>query len=44
MAARGVQPFDAWIPQSDVPEEALPCSSGDSLSRSSILSVDPTEV
>ena len=42
MAARGAQ-FDAWIPKSDVPEEALPCSSGDSL-RSSILSVDPAEV
>jgi len=29
MAASGVKPFDSWIPLSDMPEEALPCSSGD---------------
>ncbi|XP_046461768.1 dipeptidase 1-like [Daphnia pulex] len=29
MAADGVKPFDNWIPQTDLPVESLPCSTGD---------------
>lgn len=28
MATDGVKPFDEWIPQADLPAEALPCSTG----------------
>lgn len=29
MAVDGVKPFDNWIPQTDLPVESLPCSTGD---------------
>ena len=35
MAADGVKPFDEWIPQEDLPEEALPCSTGEYKSEQS---------
>ena len=34
-ALAGVKPFDDWIPQSDLPAEAQPCSSGDGVGRDS---------
>lgn len=29
MAANGIKPVDGWIPQADLPTEALPCSTGE---------------
>ncbi len=29
MAVDGLKPFDNWIPQTDLPVESLPCSTGD---------------
>ncbi|XP_032799459.2 LOW QUALITY PROTEIN: dipeptidase 1 [Daphnia magna] len=29
MAADGIKPFDEWIPQTDLPAEAQPCSTGE---------------
>jgi len=32
MAADGAKPFDEWIPQTDLPDESLPCSTGQIMS------------